>query len=322
MAATLVFMIGGLIAFSNARKLFGSLVYRTAALTMGIALYFLLTAILLDLFNLVWSIAPPTRGFLALGISSIMVIIGFLNSYRITTTSHTVPVPSLETEIRIAHLSDIHLGHFRGPRFLQQILDRVKNEEPDLIVITGDLFDGTFHLNDQIFKPFSELSIPVYFVNGNHDVYTGLKKIITLLKDTGVTVLQNSLVETMGIQLIGLNHMRPDQNTDNMSVGTGSNMKEVLQGLEIENHKPAVLLHHSPEGIEYANEFGVNLYLSGHTHGGQQFPVTLINDQLFTFNRGLYTHKKTQIIVSQGLGTFGPPLRIGTKSELILVTLQ
>jgi predicted MPP superfamily phosphohydrolase len=86
--------------------------------------------------------------------------------------------------------------------------------------------------------------------------------------------------------------------------------------------KPTVLLHHSPDGIQYANQHGVNLYLAGHTHAGQLFPVKYIAHLFFDYNKGLHDFKGTKMFVSQGVGTFGPPMRVGTKSEIVVITLK
>ena len=102
----------------------------------------------------------------------------------------------------------------------------------------------------------------------------------------------------------------------------GHTIKNVLSTLNIFKEKPTVLLHHSPDGIKYANQHGVDLYLAGHTHAGQLFPIKYIANLLFAYNKGLHNFKGTQIFVSQGAGTFGPPMRVGTKSEIALLKLK
>ncbi len=222
----------------------------------------------------------------------------------------------------VAHLSDIHIGHFRGQQFLQQIVKKTRSLSPDIVVITGDLFDGSIRLNQELLNPLKQIHAPILFVHGNHDGYSGLKSIFELLQKTGVKVLRNQIWESHGIQFIGLNHMRASPLARGMHTLEGPNMKDVLHELPVDPKRPSILLHHSPEGIEFAQARGVDLYLSGHTHGGQQFPVTLINELLFKFNRGLHEFKGTKILVSEGIGTFGPPVRIGTRSEIILIEMQ
>ena len=99
-------------------------------------------------------------------------------------------------------------------------------------------------------------------------------------------------------------------------------IEEVLPTLKVDRDRASLLLHHNPVGIEYAAENGINLYLAGHTHAGQMFPATLIAKMMFEFNKGLYRYNDTtQIYVSQGSGTFGPPMRLGTHSEVTILNL-
>jgi len=98
-------------------------------------------------------------------------------------------------------------------------------------------------------------------------------------------------------------------------------MQEVLSRLSVDKDKPAILLHHSPKGIRYARKQGIDLYLAGHTHGGQLFPLTFIAAMVHTYNKGFHDYQGTRIFVSQGAGTFGPPMRVGTYSEIAVITL-
>ena len=261
-------------------------------------------------------------GVISVVLAALFVIAGFINSFRIKVTRHSIPVPGLKKELKVAHLSDIHIGHFRGRKFLRRVVDLTNMQKPDLVVITGDFFDGRINLNTDVTNSLKSLKSPAFFVNGNHDVYSGLEDVLSVLNQSGVRILSNEVVDLNGIQIAGLNHMRADENTSGMHAAHGPVMKEVLPGINIIKNKPSILLHHSPDGIEYANREGIDLYFSGHTHGGQQFPVTLINQALFRFNKGLHDYNGTRIIVSEGIGTFGPPVRIATKSEVVIADLM
>lgn len=116
--------------------------------------------------------------------------------------------------------------------------------------------------------------------------------------------------------------MIADSRTNDMHAGRGGNTVEsVLQQLPIAANQPTILLHHAPNGIKHAANAGVHLYLAGHTHGGQMWPASLVANRMFEYNKGLHQHKNTQVYVSQGTGTFGPPMRVGTYSELAILTL-
>jgi len=321
-SAVLVFMIGGLIAFTNSNSAIGSFFYKAATILMGFMMYFLMAVLLLDLIHLFVKSNPRLFGGLAIGLTALVFLLGLWNSFRTQVTNKDVAIAGLESPVRIAHLTDIHIGHFRGPKFLKQVVDKTNLQNPDIVVITGDLFDGSIRLNEKVLAPLKQLEAPAFFVNGNHDGYSGLKSVYESLQKTGVKVLRNEIVESHGLQIIGLNHMSADSTTGGMhATQEGPTMKDVLHQLNIDKNIPTLLLHHSPDGIEYANEHGVDLYLAGHTHGGQQFPVTLINEFLFKFNKGLHSYKNTQILVSEGIGTFGPPVRVGTKSEIVSINL-
>ena len=143
-----------------------------------------------------------------------------------------------------------------------------------------------------------------------------------VLQNVGIEVLENRVVQWNDIQIVGLNHMIPDENfAKTLGIKNIYTIKSILSKLTIINHKPSILLHHSPDGIKYANQSGVDLYLSGHTHAGQLFPIKYIAKMMFSYNQGLHQYKDTKLIVSQGVGTFGPPMRIGTQSEIIVLNL-
>jgi predicted MPP superfamily phosphohydrolase len=317
-----VFMVAGVITFSNTTNEFASFLYQVAAVTMGFFLYFLMTLLFVDLVNYFVKMPPRTVGISAIVITSLFIIVGVINSFNIKTTHVDIPLKGLTKNIKAVHLSDVHIGHFRGIKWMQQMVEKTNAENPDVVFITGDLFDGRINLTPEVLEPLRTISAPIYFVEGNHDGYSGVKEVKAYLREKGVRVLENEVERWNDLQIIGFNHMRPDSNSVDMHASKGTTMQSVYPKLNIDQTRPTILLHHSPEGIEYANQYGVDLYLSGHTHGGQQFPVTLINELLFKYNRGLNDYMGTKILVSEGVGTFGPPIRIGTKSEIIVIHLK
>ncbi|MDX1286087.1 MAG: metallophosphoesterase, partial [Draconibacterium sp.] len=233
-----------------------------------------------------------------------------------------IPMQGLSAEIKAALLTDIHIGHFWGVNTLQKVVNKTNSQNPDVVFITGDLFDGKIRLSKSSLKPLQDLNAPVYFVEGNHDGYSGAQEIKQKLRDIGVHVLENEVRELDELQIIGLNHMLADEEAIDMhAAGIRSTIKSTLNKLNITPNKPAVLLHHSPDGIKYANQHNVDLYLAGHTHAGQIFPVNFISRWIFEYNKGLHDYKGTKMYVSQGIGTFGPPMRVGTISEISILNL-
>jgi predicted MPP superfamily phosphohydrolase len=253
----------------------------------------------------------------------IITVAGIWHSYNLKTTSIEVPIKGITKEIRALHISDLHIGHFRGKNFIQKIVDTSKRLDIDVVFFTGDLFDGKIKLNRDVISPFEQLDVPVYFVEGNHDGYTDPERIKQELRETGIIVLENEVTNWGEIQIVGLDYMPADsQAVDMHATLERATIKDILPTLNIDKEKPSILLHHSPVGIEYANERGIDLYLAGHTHGGQLFPINYIARLMFPYYRGLYEYNGTRIFVSQGTGTFGPPLRVGTRSELAVVVLK
>lgn len=317
-----VLMMTGLFGFSNSTSVPGTILYGLSAFITGFVLFFLVSMLATELVHLALKLRPTQFGLFALSLALLVSALGTWNAFQVKLTHKDIELSELGQEVRIMHLSDIHLGHFRGEAFLQQLVLIALKTNPDLVVITGDLFDGKKQLAKATLAPLKQFSVPVYFVEGNHDGYSGVQEIKQYLRETGIRVLENEVVEAGPLQLVGLDHMRPDEESRSMhAIQNGQTIKHVLASLEVDPDRPSVLLHHSPDGIEYASKKGIDLYLAGHTHGGQLFPVTYINDLIFHYNRGLYSYNGTQIFVSMGAGTFGPPMRIGTKSEITLVKL-
>ncbi len=316
-------MFFGVLPLSNTTNSLGSFVYMFSAITMGVVLYLVLSVMLVDIIKLFTNFSPKIYGFSAIILTAIISLGGILNSWNIQVTQQEIAIKGISSEIRVMHLSDIHIGHFRGKNFLQKIVDKTNKQNVDVVFITGDLFDGKINLTMDDLAPLTQLNSPVYFVEGNHDNYSGVQTIKKYLRETGVTVLENEVTHFSELQIIGLNHLRADNKSFNMHAnGAGPTIQNVLPTLNIFKGKPTVLLHHSPDGIKYANKHGVDLYLAGHTHGGQLFPVKYIANLMFAYNKGLHNFNGTQIFVSQGVGTFGPPMRVGTKSEIVLLKLK
>ncbi|HKI90590.1 MAG TPA: metallophosphoesterase [Draconibacterium sp.] len=318
-----VFMIFGVLPLSNSTSRFGSLLYKLAASTMGILLYLLISVLLVDIIHLFTNFPLKIYGLSALGIAFLFSFFGIINAWNIRITQKEISIKGLTKEIRAMHLSDIHLGHFRGKKFLQKIVEKTKQQNVDVVFLTGDLFDGRIRLSWETLEPLTQLKAPVFFIEGNHDKYTGVKEIKNLLREMGIRVLENEMENRVGLQIIGLNHMAADNETFNMHASSnGHTIKSTLAELSPKKNKPTVLLHHSPDGIKYASEHGVDLYLAGHTHAGQLFPIKYLADLIFDYNKGMHNFNGTTIFVSQGAGTFGPPMRVGTKSEITLIQLK
>jgi predicted MPP superfamily phosphohydrolase len=227
---------------------------------------------------------------------------------RVKVAKVSVALQRLTTRAKIVQITDVHIGPTIGKEFLEDIVARVNALDADVVAITGDLVDGTVEQLAEQVAPLAKLRAKhgVYFVTGNHEYYSGAEKWIAHLGSLGIRVLRNEHVRIggdEGFDLAGIDDMsaQPD-------------LRRALAGRS-ESHA-CVLLAHQPRGIELADQLGVDLQLSGHTHGGQMFPWGYAVRLQQPFIAGLHKLSKAQIYVSCGTGYWGPPMRLGAPAEI------
>ncbi len=317
----------GLIMNTNPTSGLSHIISNTATIGLGVITIMLLSIIALDITNLFAKYSPKVFGIIALSLTALVSICAVLNATNVRVVHQDIKLTNLQEPLRIAQLSDVHIGHFWGKKTLQKLVDKVKLENVDAVVITGDLFDGRVRLSADVLSPLKELGVPSYFVSGNHDSYTGEGEIKQFLEQNGVTVLDNKVIDIKGSQIVGLDYMPADRESVDMmhhAPSSSTTIQEELANMGLDKQRASILLHHNPIGAKYVNQYGIGLYLAGHTHGGQLFPATIIAWMMFDYNKGLHEYEKdgTQIYVSQGSGTFGPPMRLGTFSEITIFNLQ
>ncbi len=317
------FSINSMMAAKNYYPVLHPVVVVLSAM-VGVFLYMLLVMLLTDIVNIFAHFQPKTFGLIVAAGTVLISLFGIVNTSWPRLKTIDIELPKLTEPVQIAQLSDVHLGHFRGRRNLEKLVNIVNKTDAQMVVITGDMFESFYNLEPETLEPLKKLSVPIFFVSGNHDMYVDVDSVKRLMREAGVNVLENTMTECCGIQIVGLDYMRPDDRTiDHMHAGVGAKtIENTLPEIALDSTLPSILLHHNPVGAEYAERAGIGLYLAGHTHGGQLFPVTLVNDRIFNFNRGLYQHGSLQIYTSEGSGTFGPPMRVGTRSEVTLIRLK
>lgn len=320
-AGVLAASLAGMLSLQTSAGAAGHVVFCAASLMPGFFLFLLMSVALVDVVSLVFKPRMAVRRLLSIGIAAALFGYGVWNARTIRVTEVAVPIAGLSAEIRAVHLSDIHLGHMRGAGFLEKVAQKTKALNPDVIFNTGDLFDSRYALADDTLAAFKTMSVPHYFVEGNHDIYVGAESVKRLARNAGLIVLENQVTDFGELQIVGLNYMMPDKEAFDLHPVEGDTIKDVLPRLAIDETKPALILHHSPGGAKYMDGRKMNLLLCGHTHAGQVFPFTLMADALFDHNRGLRKHGGLWINVSEGVGTFFTPLRLGTRGEIVLVRL-
>ena len=244
---------------------------------------------------------------------------GVFNAGWTRVTRATVRLANLPAAWRgrtAALISDVHLGHVRNRNFLRRMVAKILKEEPDAIFIAGDLYDGTAIDARRAAEPLSELVAPhgVYFVAGNHEQFGDDSKYLRAIAAAGVRVLSNEKVDVDGLQIIGV----PYGNATN-----GSHLASVLSGVQLDRERASVLLVHAPDHPEVAEAAGVSLQLSGHTHLGQFIPWSWMARRVYRqFVYGLSQIGKMQVFTSSGAGTWGPPLRLGSNPEIVMLQFE
>jgi hypothetical protein len=249
----------------------------------------------------------------------LLSIYGLVNAFWLRVTRVTVKLANLPEAWRnrsVALVTDLHLGNVRGAGLTRRVVARLQELQPDAVLISGDMFDGSKADLDAMLEPWKNFFAPagVYFVTGNHEEFTSRANFLDAIERAGIRVLNNEKVEIQGMQIIGVH----DGETQQPKV-----YRELLQRAALDWNRPSILLAHQPSNLEIAEDEGVSLQVSGHTHGGQFWPWTWVAARVHgRFNRGLNRFGELLVHTSNGVGTWGAPMRVGTKSEIVLIRLE
>jgi predicted MPP superfamily phosphohydrolase len=223
---------------------------------------------------------------------------------------------------RIVQISDLHIGHILGRDFAAEVVARVNALDPHLVAITGDLVDGDVATLREEVAPFAELRARdgVYFVTGNHDYYSGAEAWVARVRELGIRVLRNEHVSVglpgAELDLAGVE----DHHANLVASDAAEDLPRALAGRDAE--RPVVLLAHDPTTFRQAARLGVDLQLSGHTHGGQIWPFRWAVRLVLRFVAGHYRRGSSQLWVSRGTGFWGPPMRLLAPAEITAITLR
>jgi uncharacterized protein len=256
---------------------------------------------------------------LLLGAAVMTGLYGVLNASWTRITRTTVRLANLPAAWRgrtAALISDLHLGHVRNGSFLRRMVAKILREKPDAIFIAGDLYDGTAIDTRRAAEPLNKLVAPhgVYFVAGNHEQFGDDSKYLHAIEAAGVRVLSNEKVEADGLQIIGVPYRHAVH---------GGHFASVLHGIGLDHDRASILLTHAPDNPKVAEAAGVSLQLSGHTHLGQFIPWSWMARRIYRqFVYGLSRVGKMQVFTSSGAGTWGPPLRLGSNPEIVMLQFE
>lgn len=230
----------------------------------------------------------------------------------------TVPLAKLPRAahgFRVAVVSDVHLGPILGRGFTERVVATVNATQPDLIAVVGDLVDGSVDDLRSAVEPISRLRARhgAFFVTGNHEYISGAQQWTTHVQELGLRLLANERTELAAFDLAGVNDVTGEGYDD------GPDLTAALE--DRDPSRTSVLLAHQPVFVDQAVHHGVDLQLSGHSHGGQLWPMNHIAELANPTVAGLERYGDTQLYVSRGAGAWGPPTRVGAPSDVTVIEL-
>ena len=295
--------------------------YTVAAVWMGLLNYLILAAFLswvsyglTAIFHL--QIERRNIALLLFGLAVCTCVYALVNARWTRVRRISVKLPNLPNSWRgrvAALVGDTHLGHVRGRGFSRRIVGMLNRLKPDVVFITGDLYDGTAVDLDRVTQPWTNLAAPLgaYFVEGNHEEFSDSRKYLDAVRKCGIRVLSNEKTSVDGLDLIGVPYR---------TVVRPAELLSALRELVTDRNRASILLAHAPDHVEIAEEAGVSLQLSGHTHRGQFFPWTWVTARIYgQFVYGLSRSGNLWVYTTSGAGTWGPPVRLGAPPEIVLI---
>ncbi|MFC2150120.1 metallophosphoesterase [Calditrichota bacterium] len=313
----------------------GKFLYWTGSFWLGIMSYGLLAVVVVDLFRLsdlitgwypAWLIQNRllVSRMVVVGFSTLILLLiagGFARQRNVVVREHTITLPHLPdnfTGYRFAVFADTHLGSINGEKWLSRLVEQINGVDAKAVLIIGDLYDEKAESVKWSAELLRTVQPPdgVWAVTGNHEFYEGIDKATALMKESGLNVLRNKTAIIGDFFLVGL-----DDIAANRSFGIPLVPIAELTAKN-ERNLPVILLHHTPVRYKEAVEAGVDLWFSGHTHGGQMFPFGWLAKLSYGVGQGWTQMGSMQLFVTDGAGTWGPPVRVGTTPELVVINIE
>jgi predicted MPP superfamily phosphohydrolase len=257
-------------------------------------------------------------------ISFILIAGGFINALTPRVKTYDITINKSAgalKDFRIAAVSDIHLGSIIRKRSIRKLSEILKEHEPDLVLLLGDIVDGDLGpvLRDDLLKYFTcpKCTDGLYAITGNHEFIGGAKRTIPYIESKGIRILKDEVVTIEGgIQLIG----RLDRDSKMFYRTERKTLAELVTGIDAS--KPVILLDHQPFNLGESEKYGIDLQLSGHTHNGQMWPLNYLTASMFELSYGYKKKGNTQFIVSSGFGIWGPRIRSASRSEVLIINIR
>jgi uncharacterized protein len=257
-------------------------------------------------------------------ISTLLIAGGFINAIIPVVKEYNLIVNKSAGDIktlRIAAVSDIHLGSIIRKRSLKKLSVILKENNPDLVLLLGDIVDGEIGpvMRGDLLQYFTcPKSIDgLYAITGNHEFIGGAGRTIPYIESKGIRILKDEIVTLKGgIQLIG----RIDRDSFRFYHKQRLPLNELMK--QVDTSKPVILLDHQPFHLDETAKYGIDLQLSGHTHNGQMWPLNYVTSWIYELSYGYLRKGTTNFIVSSGYGLWGPRVRSGSHSEVLLINIK
>lgn len=307
-----------------ALMLFAAIGLRNAGLGEGVMramfnigsvwLVFLLYSILsITLFDIVHWVFPALRHgtLLALVLTTFILQLGYVNYRNPRVVEHRFASEKITSPRRLVAISDVHLGYGTNRRALEHYVELINGQKPDMVLIVGDLIDNSVRpvAEQQMEEALNKISAPdgVFMAAGNHEYISGIDAVEEFLAKTDITLLRDSVARIGDIAIVG----RDDRmNRERKALSEITPQEGYI-----------VVLDHQPSAIDESVAAGADLHLSGHTHRGQVWPLSWLTDAIYEQSHGYRKWRNSDVIVTSGLSLWGPPFRIGTASELVVIDL-
>ena len=284
------------------------LLRNSADFLLGLFFVMLMVLLVFELIAALFSLPVFFAAQAVLVISFGIVTYGVVLAFNPQVVAINLSSPKLSKAVRFVQITDVHIGS-RSRRFLDKLMEDIRALDVDFLCITGDFIDQPGISAEQL-SSLGRYNKPIYYCIGNHERYEDLEDILERLRSQGVQVLRNDSIRHDQLQFIGI-----DDKEDPQQVA------KQLEYIEVSDSHYSILLYHRPNGLEACDEHGIDLMLSGHTHGGQIMPFNLLVKRVFEHTKGMHFYGRSTLYVSEGTGTWGPVVRLGTRSEITLFSI-
>lgn len=295
------------------------------ALFIYIFFFYLLTDFIKVVFKLFKTpfINHYIQGIVSVTLSVIICILGFINSHITKINEYNITLnKTVYSPFTFAALADIHIGSDMTPARLSREIQHINSLEPDFVVIAGDIIDNNvYDFTEEYIEEFKKLEAPlgVYVVFGNHEYYSGTQQeVLSVFNKAGFKTLIDDVayIPEKEVYIIGRDSLRHTNSSNDERINI-----ETLYSKIKDKTKPVIILDHIPKSSQDGRKINADIQISGHTHDGQFFPLNLVVKKMYELSHGMIKYDGFHYFVTSGLGLWGPPVRVGTDSEIMLINV-